>query len=84
MGISLVPPCGTRVLFHVLHPIFLGAPTLGGDIVVKYELEALNSIDGRVNSHSIALPLDSMFFSLSIDTMGQVSPSFRLYSETEK
>jgi hypothetical protein len=76
VGISLVPPCGPHVLLWVLHPVLLGAPTRGGDMVVKFKQQALNSSGGSTIPHSIILPLDSTFFSLEKITMGQFSPLF--------
>jgi hypothetical protein len=76
VGISLVPPCGPRVLLWVLHCISLGAPTHGGDMVVKFKQQTLNSPSGSTIPHSIVLPLDSMFFSLEKITMGLFSPLF--------
>jgi hypothetical protein len=84
VGISLVSPCGTRVLLHVFLLVMLGAPTLGGDMVVKSKLEALKSTNCSVIPHSKSLPLNSMFLSLANETMGQFSPSFWLYSGMRK
>jgi hypothetical protein len=72
VDISLVPPCGPCVL----HQVLLGAPTQGGDMAVKFKLQALKSIDGSTIPHSIALSLDSMFFSLEKITMDRFYPSF--------
>jgi hypothetical protein len=75
MGISLVPPYGTYVLLCVLWLVLVAAPTLGGDMVVKSELESINSKDGSRIPHSITLPLGSTFFSLDNNTMGRFPPS---------
>jgi len=60
----------------VLHPILLGSPIHGGDMVVKLKLQALNSQGGREIPHSIILSLGSTFLSLEKITMGQFPPLF--------
>jgi hypothetical protein len=76
IGISLVLPCGPYVLLRVLCLVLLGAPTHGGDMVVKFKWKAINSSCGSEIPHSIILLLDSMFFSLLKITMGRFSPLF--------
>jgi len=74
VGISFFSVCGTRVLLRVFRPVFLNVPTLGGDMFTSSRLQTSKSLSAIKNSPPLSLPLVSVLYSLSNNTLSFFPP----------